>query len=185
MPKDTLDTRDLVSDARQSRYLQELSDHIEDSGDPASVGNSSELAETFNVYARPRRNRKIVAMIAIGTVAFLFTQFQALPHTTYDANAGTFQNLQHTLSNIGSSIFMVPWLIILAPLYLLFHRTGVPTFFLRMPFMQSLLSAGLNTLLPIFTGILWCGIAGFFLFPPRFLRRKLYEILKRNTKRRT
>jgi hypothetical protein len=183
MPKETLSSRDLVADARTGRYLQELSNHVEDSGDPSVLGNPSELAETFNKYARPKRNAKIGLTGATALITF------ALPSMLY---ADSF--MRHLYS-------VVP-----APLMQIFQLTGVAIMwpvqiYIYQPtlsFMQifvlndfvaksgyglfaaqtfNFVENQITTSTPLFASLFWTTIAAVLIFSP-------YEIFQRNTKRR-
>ncbi len=184
MPKETLDTRDLVSDARQNRYLQELSDHIEDSGGPAAVGNPAELAETFNVYARPRRNRKIAFILFLGLIAFASVSF--ISHgELWDNNF--IDNYNAGSTPIERSIF--------APFAGVFLILGFIFYFPVMMFGLMPLYAGISlfhidvytydvfgtffSLAPYLSAIFWMGVATMLSFTNH------YEIFQRNPKRLT
>lgn len=167
MPKETLSTQDLVSDARQNRYLQELSDHIEDSGDPAAIGNPVELADTFNAYARPKRTKRMAIVLLIGIASFFFSQIAMLSIAENSGSLNDLNPLFVQLSTIVGYIISFPVTVFILPLL-----------FMGLVILKQDISNFLFAMVPFATCFLWAAIATFLLFSP-------YEIFKRNTKRRT
>jgi hypothetical protein len=59
----------LVMSEKKQRFIQELHDHEEDSGQ--TLDSPAEIAEVFNAYATPRRNTRLAILAAIACFTFL------------------------------------------------------------------------------------------------------------------
>lgn len=184
MPKETLSTQDLVSDARQNRYLQELSDHIEDSGDPVSLGSPTELAATFNEYARPKRNAKIGFTVATALISF------ALPSMLYGSPLMRF--LYSTIPAPLMQMFQLTGMAIMWPVQIFIYQPTIS--FMQIVVLNDFIETSgyglfaaqtfnfvenqITNSTPLLACLFWTTIVAVLLFSP-------YEIFQRNTKRRT
>ena len=149
----------LIVSNKKQRFLEELEAHADDAGQGANLGSALDLAETFNGYARPKRNLRIAIIIFIALYAGIADAF--LLHGELWENNHTFPD--PTLTDQ----YPILGVILLYP-GLFFH---LPVAALFIPASLLFPSMMLDAIFPFITALAWGGLTTLICFPPAWLKK--------------